>query len=73
MGAALAVAVVRMLAPPTLTPAQADAGSDETGVQVPEEERRPMADGGLPRARTSVEVDADADADADATRRRSPG
>ncbi|MBN1092308.1 aquaporin [Blastococcus sp. TML/M2B] len=38
VGAVIAVGAVRFLAPPTLTPAQAEAGTDETGVQLPEEQ-----------------------------------
>jgi len=57
VGAALAVPVVRALATPTLTPEQADAGSDETGVQVPAEEAAETVDGRLPRARTSTEAE----------------
>lgn len=52
VGAVVAVAVVRLLAVPTLT-GPAAAGVDETGVQLPEEEA-PAADG-LPRARTAAE------------------
>lgn len=37
VGAVLAVLVVRVLAPATLTVEQAEAGTDETGVQLPEE------------------------------------
>ena len=70
VGAALAVPAVRALAPPSLTVEQAGApvAADETGAQVPDEERG-VEDGRLPRARTSSE----AEADADRSRHRSPG
>ena len=70
VGAALAVPAVRALAPPSLTVEQAGApiAADETGAQVPDEERG-GEDGRLPRARASAE----ADADAGRRRHRSPG
>lgn len=55
VGAVLAVLVVRLLAPPTLTPEQADVGSDDTGVQVPDASGGKAQDLSIPRGRASAD------------------
>ncbi len=50
VGAVLAVLVVRVLAPATLTPEQAEAGTDETGVQLPDDPSGDRSDSSTVRA-----------------------